>query len=209
MTRCKTRTTGIATCVEGISVDANTPGFNSLPFVALVNAQGIGAPKTNVARSSLEETPESEALRRIVYRLYFEQIRDEAIRLNREEGYSQTWATGQIQYIASPIVSKQSGITSETLHQEELLALPMFLIERNKKRSIAAASELKSLGRFWTVQSELMSMVERLVRESPAEVSAAALIEVCKTETTELPPGEVVSNLFGLPPSKRRSLSRT
>jgi hypothetical protein len=37
-----------------------------------------------------------------------------------------------------------------------------------------------------------------MVRESPAEVSAAALIEVCKTEATDLPQGEVVSNLSGL-----------
>jgi hypothetical protein len=44
----------------------------------------------------------------------------------------------------------------------------------------------------------LMSMVERLVRESPAEVSAAALIEICKMEATELPLGEIVSNLSGL-----------
>ncbi|PWW71537.1 hypothetical protein C7212DRAFT_349018, partial [Tuber magnatum] len=58
------------TCVEGIAVVFGTPALASRSLIAVANARGSSAPKTNVARSTLEVTPERDALFSTLYGLY-------------------------------------------------------------------------------------------------------------------------------------------
>jgi molecular chaperone HtpG len=80
------------TCVEGVAVIFATPGMNNRTLIAIANATGSKAPKTNVARSTLESTPERDRLFSDLYGLYFDHVKDEIKRLIHEEHYSLTWA---------------------------------------------------------------------------------------------------------------------
>ncbi len=88
----------IGTCIEGIRVDFNTPGFNGRNLYAIVNTSGKNAPKTNVARSNIEITPEREALLFSVYQLYLEHISNELSNL-RKSGFSITWAASEANWL--------------------------------------------------------------------------------------------------------------
>lgn len=187
----------VGTCVEGISIEASTPGFRDLTFLALVNAKGLGAPKTNVARSSLEDTKESEELRRKIFKAYFDYVEGEANRLIEEEKYSKTWAANEIPYIANWLTATQGSLLQDDCYWSALDELPMFLVEHKKARQMLSLKALRHSKRFWTIQSELIDQIERLVRESSAEISMGALVEVCQ-KGLQLPSEDMVSNLTGL-----------
>jgi len=54
----------IGICIEGVRVGFSSPGFSTHRILAIANSVGPDAPKTNVARSGLEMTPERERLMR-------------------------------------------------------------------------------------------------------------------------------------------------
>ena len=185
----------ICTCVEGIAVEFSTPGYGGYTLVALANATGLQAPKTNVARSALEATKESEVLRRKIYQIYVEQIRDEIDRMVAEEHYTVTWAISQIAYIISPLIASRARVTRRDLQRDALRELPMFLVESNNERKAASLQDLHSAGNFWSIQSELLRSAETLVREAPSEITAGFLLKASKKDAVALPDGNLVCNL--------------
>jgi hypothetical protein len=68
------------------------PGLINSSLVAVANAVGPDAPKTNVARSTLETTPQLSRPNSILYELYVGHVKDEISRIMRDEHYSLTWA---------------------------------------------------------------------------------------------------------------------
>ena len=74
------------------------------------------APKTDVARSSLENTPESLEITRKVYDILARQIDEEVKRLaEEEECYSISRAIGHIEFIGGALASRNSELSDETL----------------------------------------------------------------------------------------------
>jgi hypothetical protein len=84
------RTPLFGTCVEGIRVEAGTPGYRGNPIAALADATGERAPKTNVARSGIGFTPEREEVFMDIYRVYCQHVADEMQALHEDRGFSLT-----------------------------------------------------------------------------------------------------------------------
>jgi len=196
----------IATCVEGIVVEYAVPGIgNSL--LAITNAVGKGAPKTNVARSSLEATEEQRQLMATCFKIIFESVVSESSRLNSDEGYSLTWSTEEIPYLLSPALNPRNILEDGDIQDQALAEVPLYLVESDGSRTAKSLNDLTKIGSFWTVESLLARSVEQFIREAKAEVTAERLIQVSQGTTSSLPAGAITTNLHHshLPSSKART----
>ena len=184
----------IGTCVEGIAVEFETPGFRDAAIVAIANAVGASAPKTNVARSSIEATDEKEKLASIVYKILFDAVTAESKRLRADEAYSLTWSTEQMPFLIAPAISPRTPPMYPRAHQSALENVPMFLVEYDNVRAEKSLADLIELSTFWTVESALTRSVENFIREARAEVTARSLLEVSQGTSSGLPPGAILAN---------------
>ena len=184
------------TCIEGIAVEFQTPGFTNRELLAIANAVGENAPKTNVARSLIESTEERENLAYTIYKILFDAVTTESERLISEEGYSLTWAVEQIPFIIAPALGSLRGsrIQYPAAHQNALEKVPMFLIEADQSRTVKSLSDLGAVGAFWTVDSVLTRSVEDFIREAKSEVSASQLMVLSQGIATSLPEGPILAN---------------
>jgi molecular chaperone HtpG len=97
----------LGTCVEGIRVDTDSPGFRERNIHAIANATGRLAPRTNVARSGLEMSSEVIGLMRSLYSIYFSHVENEVCALQSERGFSPTWAAGEPVFIPGSLLKSQ------------------------------------------------------------------------------------------------------
>ena len=154
------------------------------------------APKTDVARSSLENTPESLEITRKVYDILARQIDEEVKRLaEEEERYSISRAIGHIEFIGGALASRNSELSDETLLAQSFAQLQIFLLEDNETRNAVSLEELKKMGGFWTSHSPLTSSVEHLIREIPGNITARSVFKLVRGAETQLPAGNFVTNI--------------
>ncbi|TYO64477.1 ATP-binding protein [Bradyrhizobium hipponense] len=183
------------TCVEGIAVVFASPGLASRSLIAVANARGPTAPKTNVARSTLETTPERDALVSTLYELYVGHVKNELNRLVTEEKYSLTWAANN----AIMLVPFGFGDSTDALLPSELRAhmkaLPVYITEQDGKRVNRAFNDLVKEETFWTVDCQLVSSAEGLVRESKANATVADVITSLGDKAQALPQGTILFNM--------------
>ncbi len=170
----------IGTCVEGIRVDTDTPGFRGETVIALANACGENSPKTNVARSGLEATPERETLLQAVYRAFCRHAKNEIDNLTKDRGHSLTWAVQEAQYLLSPLVRPElstpnAHILSRDLLEESLKELPLLLTESSTGREAVSCKSLDEEDVFWTIDCPLFKSAENLIRETPGNASIRAV----------------------------------
>jgi hypothetical protein len=189
------------TCVEGIRVETPTPGFEESGVLAIVDARGIGAPKTNVARVGLDSTSERRQMLRAVYRGYLTHVAEEAEALQTERGLSMTWAGQEAELLVRQLIMsesrvarprKESKATDPSALKDEMKQQPLFLIEEGGARTLAAAADLASEERLWTVDSALVRAAERILREIPADGSLSAISSGFETNAFSLPDGRTL-----------------
>jgi molecular chaperone HtpG len=165
------------TCIEGIRVEFNTPGFLGRNIVAIANATGPGAPKTNVVRSGLETTPQRDAMLSTVYSIYLSYIESE-IRALQERKFSLTWATQEARYLLAPFSTGEGEVKPQNM--ELLVArakdLPLLVIEVNGKREAVSAITLAKHEHFWIVDSAFFRSAESLLKEIPGAASLAGVV---------------------------------
>ncbi|WP_235517024.1 ATP-binding protein [Sphingomonas sp. Leaf28] len=183
----------IGTCIQGIAVDFNTPGFDGQTILAIANATGSSAPRTNVARSAIEDTKERLTTISKIYNLFAEQVKDEVNRLSHEEEYSLSWAVGQAPFIAAPYTSPRAAQIDRGAFAESVSQLPLFLLESGGKRISASLDELVEKAELWLIEAPLIRSVESLIREAATDVTARSIIEVTHG-TGWLPQGDIISN---------------
>jgi molecular chaperone HtpG len=184
----------IGTCVEGMGVEFNTPGYGKPCIVAIANAVGPTAPKTNVARSALEDTPEYRVMVGTLYKLYSSHVTSEMQRLEREEHYSLTGAVNETPYIALPILRPDRYPTRPDLLNDSVMQIPMLVVENDCRRRNISFAELEQIGDFWTIESPLSRSIETFVREAPGDVTAAALLATLGNAAPEYPKGSAICN---------------
>lgn len=189
------------TCVEGVTVETGSPGFLRGGLLAIANATGKNAPKTNVARSALEENEGSIAAIQKIYDLYVEQLDEECRRLMSEEKYPLSGAISQLEYISSGLewnsgeyFSRHNECRYPELLKASFSRLPVFLLEGAIERKAASLDDLRKLGKFWTVEAPLFRSLEVLIRQMPVNITARAILEFAKGGP-QLPSEPVVSNL--------------
>ncbi|MFJ2307641.1 ATP-binding protein [Streptomyces sp. NPDC087787] len=158
-------TTGV--CVAGVRVEQSTPGFRNVgPIAALANTFGPMSPRTNVARSALEPTPELNAFVRQCYESYCQHVIEEIQQLQTERQHSITWAAEEAVFIAGPLRGPGSPV-APTLLREAIQEIPFFLVEEGGFRKRVTAQELYQYDKIETTESAVTEHVEYLLRELP------------------------------------------
>lgn len=166
------------TCIEGIRVDFKTPGFETKNLFAIVNSVGENAPKTNVARSNIEVTPEREVLLSTIYDLYLEHINEEIENL-RKTGFSITWAANEGIWLLKSFTKTRAN-NSNDLHlmdleifKQSLSKMKFILIENNNTRSLKSINDLKKMKQFWSIDCASYSSADSLIKEVKSSNSSA------------------------------------
>lgn len=179
----RTYTPPIGTCIEGIRVDFNTPGFNGKNLYVVLNTTGKNAPKTNVARSNIEITREREELLYSIYKLYLKHISRELQNLRKDN--SITWAANEANWLLNSFTRSSRGYNNREIKIEDprsfekaLSKMQCVLIEKNGKREIISINELRELNHFWSIDCASYSSADSLIKEvKSSNTSALALLE--------------------------------
>ncbi|MER8976861.1 MULTISPECIES: ATP-binding protein [unclassified Mesorhizobium] len=185
----------IATCVEGVAVEHSTPGFRAPVILAVANSIGKGAPRTNVARSALEETAEQRQMLQTIYELYARHISDEIKRLSASDSHSLSRAVGVAPYIATPLIGQSVPASKPILLSESMSRVPLVLIEDSNGRSNITISELSKSKEFWTVESPLYKSIEYFVKEAPSDITTSKILATLGNKSGTHPAGVTVCNL--------------
>lgn len=164
-------------CIEGIRVTFDTPGFVGHPIVAVVNACGASAPKTNVARSGLESTSEGDATLASIYGMLVSHVADEVNSLVKDRGFSLTWSAREGKWIMKALLRDPNEARPVHPHifVTEVDKAPVLVMERNEKRRIVSPLQFQSEKAFWAIDCGFFSSAESLLREVPGEGSLGAL----------------------------------
>lgn len=178
----------VGTCIEGVRVDFRTPGFDGVGIFAIVNTVGKDAPKTNVARSNIEKTQESENLHYHIYELYLEHISGELQSL-KKEGFSITWAANETNYLLNTFTTTVKGynkpsvkLLNPNFFEKAMFNLENILIEQNENRILINLKKLHELKHFWTIDSASYTSANSLIKEvKSSNSSALALINTIFT----------------------------
>jgi hypothetical protein len=187
----------IGMCVEGVRVRFGSPGYRNVAIVGLANCTGSSAPRTNVARSELDRSPELTTAIGSIYNLYCEHIRREFSRLQTQEAFSITWSVGECRYITSPLrgAVDREDVEEPDLLARELLNLPLAVVEAEGQRSARTLTELREAPDFWTIHSALFHNAEYLLREVASSLSLADLARITGAIGLALPSGPVMTGL--------------
>lgn len=164
----------IGSCVEGVTVELDTPGFKGKTFLAVANAVGANAPKTNVARSALEDTSEQREMLQTIYSLYSRHITDEITRMASTESHSLSRAVSFAPWIAAPLLN--GNVNKPSVLAKAMAKVPLVLVETPEGRKNISFDDLSETSEFWTVESPLYRSVEYFVKEAPAEVTANKIL---------------------------------
>jgi hypothetical protein len=181
----------LGSCVEGVRVEATTPGYRHRSVYALANAAGRNAPKTNVARSGFESGELSNLLHS-VYASYLEHVTDEVNELQTGRGYSLTWAAREGSHLLDPLVREARSLVAPEVFEEELTRIKMTVLEDQAgRRQLVSLEELATIHSFWTLESTLLRHAEEFIKEIGSGASLRLLLENAEADI-QLPKGPLV-----------------
>lgn len=174
----------LGTCIEGIRVEFQTPGYIEQNIVAIANIQGQGSPKTNVVRSGIEATQERDEMLSKIYRIYRNHIADEVRHLRESRSYSLTWAIEEARYLIAALLENP---ISKKLLEKELTNLEVLPVESESKRIAISATDFARENSFWTIECMLLQPAEVLIREAATSTSLFEVVKALNLPNFELP----------------------
>ncbi len=166
--------------IEGIRVEFDTPGYRATRIAALINACGAAAPKTNVARSAVEQTPELSALEVFVYRCLLQHVETEVRELQTRRSLSLSGAVAEGGYILSPLL--QAARDGET-HSDCVRELQLLLVEQGGERKRVAPKDLLSHLNIWTIECPLLRSADTLLREAESNASLTNVVAMVSKQS--------------------------
>ncbi|MER5407335.1 ATP-binding protein [Streptomyces sp. NPDC002769] len=155
----------VGVCVGGIRVENSTPGYREPTFWAMSNSFGPNAPRTNVARSTVDATSEYKRFVNDAYKSYCAHVEEEITLLQSERGYSLTWATAEANVISEDLSAGRP--VSQSALREAVSSLPLFVVEHGDERKSISAGELSDYDALYVIQSSVSEHMEHLLREIP------------------------------------------
>lgn len=193
----------LGTCIEGIRVEFETPGYDAKTIIAIANISGSNSPRTNVARSGIETTAEYDAVLKRIYDIYCDHVIAETAALHQNRSFSLTWAVQESRWLVYPILSQfvsyphrgRKPAKNVELLISSLMDIPAILAERNVKRFAVSPKELTDAAEFWVIESALFKYAESLLRELPTSTSLTAILNSLELETSDIPEGLIVFNV--------------
>lgn len=192
-------------CVEGIRVTFETPGFVGFPLIAIANATGSSAPKTNVARSGLETTPERDATLAKIYKSFMRHVANEVTSLENARGFSRTWSAREGKWLMRPLLHNpgETAPIDRHIFSSEAYKAPVLIMEKEHKRTVVSPAHFQAEPTFWAIDCGLFSSAEWLLREVPGEGSLAALSDSMGGQEFPLPKEPILCGLEGWQPLDR------
>lgn len=181
----------IGTCIEGIRIDTKTPGFDGISIIALANSTGKFAPKTNVARSNIELTPERELLLSTIYKQYLKFIEEQYKDLKNQ--FSISWSSNEINWILDSFVSRRTyrngdhtDLIDVKIFQSALKEFPAILIERNNQREVSTLKNIIALNHYWTIECASYTSADNIIREiKSSKTSALSIMDSLYEENSQ------------------------
>ncbi|WP_159403722.1 ATP-binding protein [Streptomyces sp. NRRL S-646] len=170
----------VGVCVGGIRVEGNTPGYREPTFWAIANSFGPNAPRTNVARSAVDATPEYKRFINNSYEAFCAHVEEEVSLLQSKRGYSLTWATAEANVISADLTSGRP--VSQSQLREVVSSLPLFVVEQGEERKSISAKELNDYDAVHVIHSSATDHMEHLLREIPG-ASRAVLGKMLNRDT--------------------------
>lgn len=169
----------LGTCIEGIRVEFDSPGFAGKRLIAIANAQGKNAPKTNVSRSAIEMTTETKNLLTSIYSIYSNHVKSEIENLHNNKGFSLTWALQEASFLLNPIIAairpdrdeKYEPLNSKLL-MEAINDIPCILVEKERIRYAYSPKQIYNENEIWTIDSGLCKSAEEFIKEIPSSSSS-------------------------------------
>lgn len=180
----------IGTCIEGIRVEFNTPGYNTNNILAIVNITSNGMAKTNVARSAIEANEEKTALLLKIYKLYSKHIQNQIDHLIKD-GYSMAWATAESKYLIEPLLPKNidnalgfdefDNREKVEPQDSEILFLALndiksMIIEKESRREAVSPNDIMKTNEVYIIDSKMIRAAESLLREIYTNTTLCDLI---------------------------------
>ncbi|WP_313032050.1 HD domain-containing protein [Massilia alkalitolerans] len=189
----------LGTCIEGIRVEFDSPGYIGRSIIAMANVTGSNAPRTNVARSGLEATQERDEMLRHLYSIYTAHVAEEVEQLRTSRSYSLTRAIDEAKYLVGGLM--QQPISSALL-DEALASLEVLAVETASERQAMSPNQLATKRNFWTIESTLLHPAEVLLREAPTSTSLFQVVRALNLPEFSLPQDAVLcgvrpSSVFG------------
>lgn len=195
----------LGTCIEGVRVKEGTPGFDVAAFYAIANAGGVDAPRTNVARSNIDDTPEYTRMLEKIAEGFLQHVSTEVSLMTSERGLSPTRAALEGRYMCDVLLQgfKQEprlpgfsmSFTPPRVPAPFRRAAKLahvFVTESRGERRVVSLQDLDSLDSLWTVDEPALRKSEDLIRQLPLNTSLAALSEIVPSLDLELPSGTLL-----------------
>lgn len=193
----KTENLPIGTCVEGIRVEFESPGYRNTNILSLANITGSRF-QTNVARTSLEYDANNEALRSIYncYRLFVE---DQITELQKHN-YSKSWALQESHYLMTPLLNNRSysddklePIDRELLIQS-LSELKCLFVEKDGDRKNLSITDVQKLDQFDILDYEIINVIESLFKEISSDITVSNMIKTVLGNDIDLGNNHIITN---------------
>lgn len=188
----------IGTCVEGIRVEFNSPGYNNKNLLALANISGSRY-QTNVARTALEYDSNQEVLKSIYdcYRMFIE----DQIALLKKTNYSSSWAVKEGTYLLTPLLPHNHSISEDNIMPinakvliQSLSELKCLFVEQKKHRDQVSVTTVQNYSKFDLFECKLISAIEFLFREIPVKTTVFEMIESVLSNPTFISNNPVITN---------------
>lgn len=169
----------IGICIEGIRVNFRTPGYSGRKYFALCNCIGENAPKTNVARTNIENTKEQENMLKSIYDGYLAHINEQVQRLSTTHSIS--WAANEANYAIGNLTNYGRGRSHTDMIRKDifnkcLMEIPCWLVEDTNDRSLRKMSEITEFKHFWTIESYAYISADNLLKDTKATTKSALFI---------------------------------
>ena len=186
----------VGTCVEGIRVEFETPGYRKANIFSLANITGSKF-QTNVARTALEYDANNETLRSIYdcYRLFIE---DQISELQKKD-YSKSWALQEGHYLMSPLLdSSYSHDKLEPIDRELLIKslseLKCLFVEKNGGRKNLSITEVQKLEQFDILDYKMINVIESLFKEIHSDITVSNMIQSILGKEINLGNNHIITN---------------
>lgn len=139
-------------CIEGIRVTDETPGYERLQYITLVNCTGDNAPDTNVSRTSIEKNEKLDNLLEHIYDAYLNIIGKQMDILR--DKISLSWASEEAMYLVGKLNSEDYGsnkLTSPSIFVKCVERFPLFIVENGSSRKLLSIDEMPD--KLYTIEN--------------------------------------------------------
>ncbi|AMM84225.1 hypothetical protein AZF01_07525 [Martelella sp. AD-3] len=175
--------------LQGVRVLGGSPGFQSEGPVAVINGVGPRVPKTNVARSGIEQGPEYQAFLKALYGIYLAHSRKEVDAWSLETGNTSLTTRGRKLSNLVLNLSSNTIAVDQKIFQQQIDDEKRIVVEVMGERKLISRTELLDLEEFDTIESKFMRTAEDLIENLSATKSLDDIIT-----SLELPTIDVLSD---------------